>query len=146
MLLQVHALATLFMVGLIWFVQVVHYPMMADVGADTYAQYQHVHMQRTTWVVGPPMLAEAATAALLVFRRPPEVPAAWAWAGLALLALVWASTAFLQVPAHERLTAGFDPSVHESLVRTNWIRTVAWSLRGLLAVALVTSSARLLGS
>ena len=31
-LLLVHAASTLFMAGVIWFVQVVHYPLMASVG------------------------------------------------------------------------------------------------------------------
>ena len=34
LLLLLHAAATLFMTGLIWFVQVVHYPLFARVGED----------------------------------------------------------------------------------------------------------------
>ena len=64
LILQV--LATSFMTGLIWFVQVVHYPLKASVGSATFATYQARHVERTGWVVGPPMLIEAATAAWLV--------------------------------------------------------------------------------
>ena len=53
--------------------------------------------------------------------------------GLALVTLIWLSTALLQVPCHEDLSNGFDTEIHRRLVATNWIRTVAWSLRSLLA-------------
>ena len=36
-LVVAHAAATLFMVGVIWFVQVVHYPLMARVSASEFA-------------------------------------------------------------------------------------------------------------
>lgn len=133
-LLAVHAAATLIMVGLIWFVQVVHYPLFGAVGTDGFASYARRHAQLTSWVVGPPMLIEAASALALLFFAPPGVPAFILWLGLALLALIWLSTALFQVPAHTRLQQGFDPVLHQGLVRSNWIRTLAWSGRGLLVL------------
>ena len=60
MLLLIHAGATLYMTGLIWFVQVVHYPLMARVGEDGFAEYEKHHQRLTTWVVAPPMAAGTA--------------------------------------------------------------------------------------
>ena len=54
--------ATLFMVGLIWFVQVVHYPLFAHVGRTQFPEYERLHNQFTTWIVGPVMLLELTTA------------------------------------------------------------------------------------
>jgi hypothetical protein len=51
-----------------------------------------------------------------------------------LLAVIWISTAFVQVPCHEQLSQGFDKAVHQRLVWTNWLRTAAWSLRALLVL------------
>jgi len=59
------------------------------------------------------------------------------WIGIALLLLIWLSTAVLQVPAHHRLGSGFDPATHRRLVLTNWVRTWAWSARGVLALLLL---------
>ena len=50
--LTINLACTLYMVGLIWFVQVVHYPLMAKVGVQGYETYQQAHMRLTTWVVG----------------------------------------------------------------------------------------------
>ena len=140
-LLVAHLAATLVMVGVIWFVQVVHYPLFAKVGRTGFSAYSEAHSRLTGYVVGPPMLVEAATAVLLILRRPDEVPAALAWAGLALLAGVWLSTALLQSPRHGRLALGFDARTYRSLVASNWARTALWSLRGVLVLWMAAGAA-----
>lgn len=136
-ILLANAVATLFMTGLIWFVQVVHYPLFAAVGSAEFPAYSRAHQSLTTFVVGPPMLVEAVTAAILVFARPAGIPAWLAWTGLALVAVIWASTAALQVPAHGRLSSGFVAETGAFLVSSNWIRTIGWSLRGAVVVAML---------
>jgi hypothetical protein len=131
-LLQVASTWT--MVGVIWFVQVVHYPLMGQVGEEGFPGYAKAHARRTTWVVAPPMLIEAATALMLAIRPPEFLGIREAWACLSLLLVVWISTAILQVPRHGRLAGGFDPRVHRTLVATNWIRTLAWTARGILLI------------
>lgn len=140
LLLATHAFATLAMTGLIWFVQIVHYPMFARVGDDCFAAYELVHARRTGLVVAPLMLTEAATGALIAIAPPVGVPHAWAWAGLAMIGALWASTAFLQVPCHRALERGFDARVHRRLVATNWLRTAIWTVRGGLALAMLSAA------
>ncbi|MDX2474924.1 MAG: hypothetical protein QNL91_14615 [Candidatus Krumholzibacteria bacterium] len=138
-LVLVHAVATLLMVGIIWFVQVVHYPLMKLAGAADFPAYEAAHARRTSYIVGPPMIGEAITAGLLVWQPPSAEAAMLTRLGLALLVVIWTSTACLQVPCHRRLAAGFDADEHRRLVAGNWIRTAAWTLRGGIAVWLVTS-------
>ena len=61
-------------------------------------------------------------------------------AGL-VLAGVHLSTITLQVPAHGRLEHGWDPVVANRLVRTNWIRTIGWTIRGVLALFMIEAVA-----
>ena len=129
-LLVIQVASTWFLVGLIWTIQVVHYPLFAGVGADRFAAYQESHARLITMVVGPLMLIEALTTLLFLTIRPPGISAWVAWVGAGLLAVIWISTAVLQVPAHGRLAEGFDPETHTRLVNTNWIRTIAWTARG----------------
>jgi hypothetical protein len=131
-LLILHAASSWMMVGVIWFVQVVHYPLMSRADRVRFPEFAAAHSRRTTWIVAPPMLIEAATAAILAFRPPPGVPAFSAWFGLGLVGIIWVSTAALQVPRHRDLADGFDPRAHRRLVATNWIRTLAWTGRGIL--------------
>lgn len=130
-----HAVPTLFLTGLIWFVQVVHYPLFAWVGEREFAAWEREHCRRITWVVLPLMLAEVALAAWLWWQAPPEWRG-WCTIGLVLLGIVWASTFLVQVPCHERLARGLDHPTVRRLVRTNWMRTAAWTARGVVAVIL----------
>ncbi|MBC01696.1 MAG: hypothetical protein CMJ34_00120 [Phycisphaerae bacterium] len=132
LLLILQLIGTWFLVGLIWTIQVVHYPLFAGVGADRFIDYQHAHARLITLVVGPLMLIEAATALLFLTIRPAGIPAWVAWTGAALLLVIWVSTALIQVPDHGRLAGGFDVDVHHRLVTTNWIRTICWTARGCL--------------
>jgi hypothetical protein len=118
-LFQVHLACTLFMVGLIWFVQVVHYPLMAQVGPPEFAEYERRHQRRTTWVVAGPMLGEAATAVALAVSEPLLLRSVPFVAALILLAVIWISTARRQMPLHAALSRGYDPAVIRRLVRSN---------------------------
>lgn len=132
LLLILQLVSTLGMVGVIWFVQVVHYPLFGKVGISGFRDYEQDHQRRTTLVVAPLMLIEAVTAVALLWLRPDSIPPSLAAAGLGLVALLWASTFLWQVPAHERLAKTFDSATHRNLVRSNWLRTLAWSARGVL--------------
>ena len=71
-LLVAQAVASGMMAGIIWFVQVVHYPLFAAVpGAD--GGYARENQARTARVVLPPMLVEAAAAAWLAVDPPAAV-------------------------------------------------------------------------
>ena len=132
LLLMIHLASTLFMTGVIWFVQVVHYPLFSMIGRSVFPACEVRHAALTARIVGSPMLVELATALLLFWIRPAEVSTWNMSIGLALLIVIWLSTALVQVPCHQALKRGFGAAVHQRLVRTNWVRTVAWSLRGLL--------------
>ncbi len=137
--LAIHLVSTLFMTGVIWFVQIVHYPLFAQVGDAGFADYEADHTRLTGYVVMPPMVAELLSAAWLALTRPAGLPPAALWTGLALVVAIWLSTALLQVPQHARLASGFDPEAARTLVSTNWIRTLAWSARAALAVWLMSN-------
>lgn len=131
--------STLSLFGLIWFVQVVHYPLFAAIGEPQFRAYTAAHATRTTWVVAPLMLLELGSAGLLLLPalRPAVVQLSEAWLGLMLLAAIWLSTALVQVPLHNRLQAGYSLAHAGHLVRTNWLRTVAWTLRAVLVLTWV---------
>ncbi len=137
-LLVIQALASVFMCGVAWFVQVVHYPLFARVGADGYSGYQEAHMRLTTRVVFPPMVVELICAIAVLIWLPAGVPMWAAWLGIALAVGLWISTGAVQVPAHDVLRSGFNATAHRRLVRTSWIRTAAWSARAVLAVWMLT--------
>jgi hypothetical protein len=136
-LVWAHAFATLCMAGLVWFVQIVHYPLFARVGDDAFTPFEREHQSRTTWIVAPLMLTELATAILMLVVRPTGVPGPLLYASAALVGVVWLLTFVVSVPLHSRLSRGFDADTHRQLVLTNWPRTLAWTARGVIAIAIV---------
>ena len=145
-------MATCFMTGVIWIVQVVHYPLFAKVGAEGYGEYQEAHMKRITWVVLPAMGIELISGLALFFPQMQDslhwvnlggaltLNTRLLWFNLLGLLLIWASTGLLQVPQHTKLLNGFEKPAYHKLVRWNWIRTILWSMRVYLLFYLVMSA------
>jgi len=140
-LLALHLLATAAMAGVIWFVQLVHYPLFHLVGPDRFVEYEASHQRRTALVVGPLMAVEGVTALAVAAVLRQEVGLILPLVGLVLLAVIHLSTVALQVPAHTALSDGYDRSVVRRLVDTNWIRTAGWTLRTLVAALMVIRAA-----
>lgn len=127
--LVANLVSTAVMVGVIWFVQVVHYPLLAQFGASQSVDVAHVHQRRTGFVVGAPMAIEGVSTLVLLAYRPDSVSIMLPWVGAVLLAVSLGSTVLLSVPLHARMAEGFLPETGRRLVVTNWPRTIAWSLR-----------------
>ena len=130
---------TFAMTGLIWLVQLVHYPLFDRVAGDRFVQFETDHSNWITWIVLPLMCGELGSAIWLAYGRGDQ-PDRWLWyAGLAMVAGLWLCTALLSVPEHNVLMKGFDADSHRRLVTTNWPRTLLWSLRsGLLLYVFFT--------
>jgi len=115
----------------------VQYPLFARVDAASFHEFHSEHAARITLVVLPAMLVELACAAWIA-ARPIDGVARWAaMAGLAMVGLVWAVTAYWSVPMHDRLARGFTAEAHRSLLWSHALRTLLWSLRGGLAAVWV---------
>lgn len=139
-LLLAHVVSTLVMVGVIWMVQVVHYPLFARVGAEGFVGYQAAHSARITALIALPWAVQGVTGLVLVAARPAGVPVWIAVADLCLVGVTVLVTVALSVPAHEVLGAGFDAGAIRTLVTTNWLRTAAWTGSGVLSVAMLVAA------
>ena len=130
----IHFAVTWALIGLIWTTQVLNYPFLKKVGPQGFAAYHASHTSRMFWVAGPLMLAELGSACLLFYLGEPSLLFA---ISLGALGVVWASTLFLQVPLHQKLTHGYDAATIDRLCWTNGWRTFGWSLRGVLLVSML---------
>jgi hypothetical protein len=142
LVLMAQAIASGAMCGVIWFVQVVHYPLFTRADGPASADYAHENQRRTGSVVIPFMLVEGLAAAAIAWRPPPGVPLPIAIAGVAIVVALWLSTALVQMPLHARLAReGVSPAVVAALVRSNWLRTALWSARAAVAVWMLRAAA-----
>lgn len=125
------------MVGIIWFVQVVHYPLLAVVPSESARETALEHQSRTSRVVMAPMAVEGVTTLWLMFDRPVDVPWWLAWSGGVCVAVALACTVLLSVPRHGRMATEPTRDVARQLVTTNWPRTIAWTAHGAIATVML---------
>lgn len=140
--LLANLMATLYMCGVICFVQVVHYPLFLKVGRNGFAGYARSHQWLTSFVVGPPMIAEAIFAAIFLIWIPSvsRIDDGLALTNVGIELFILGVTAFFSVPCHGALAEGYDAAVVNRLVMTNWLRTFAWLGKGWVAVLMVWHS------
>lgn len=144
--LAAQTFASTVMAGVIWTMQLVHYPLFALVGRDAFALYERAHMSRITLIVAPMMLLELVCAIWFVVRTPLGIPRWIPWLGLAMVIALWLSTATLQGPTHTRLASEFSEERIRFLVNTNWLRTILWTARAILAIAMLILAAQHIGA
>ena len=129
-MLIIHLIATSAMVGVIWIIQLVHYPSFHFIELNQYTTFQRFHMSRISYVVIPAMLTELFTLILIIISM--DQVDHIILASALLLIVIWLMTALFFSGVHQKLTLGYDQVVVEKLVKLNWGRTLLWTLRLLL--------------
>lgn len=118
-----------YMTGVIWVVQLLVYPNFKRYDESIFLTSMNHHTRNISLIVMIPMLLELALSVWWIYTQADLN----SYVHGLLLAGIWFSTFLIQVPCHNKLSTGKDTQVIEKLVRTNWIRTVLWSLKtGLL--------------
>jgi hypothetical protein len=127
---QFHLIFTSLMVGVIWVIQLVHYPSFHYVKKDNYPLFQRFHMQRISIIVMPLMIIELLSGSYLVYDR--LYLNIYFLSSILILLVIWLLTAVIFSGLHQRLEQGYDESLVNKMILYNWIRTSLWTLRLLL--------------
>jgi hypothetical protein len=136
-LLGVHLAAVWFCAGLVWVIQLLVYPGFAAMTGPDWETVHGRHTRLMGLLVTGPWALQGLTCAVLLVWRPPGVPLLAALTAGVCGAVTVAVTVGVSVPCHQRLARGWDPAVHARLVRTNWWRTAAWTLGGVVALVML---------
>ena len=119
--------------GLIWTIQLVHYPLFALVGADAWPRYEAEHQRRITRLVLPLMLANLALGVSVFLAN-----RSWlAGVNGALAITVFAATGLVFAPMHAALQHRAGEAAITRLLRANWARTAAWTIQVVVALLLL---------
>jgi hypothetical protein len=130
-----YAALSLYDLGMTWVLQLMHYPLYHQVGAAEFPSYMRANNARAALPAILPALATLAASLLLLWRRPPIVTEAFAWSAVVLNLVVVISTAIWQGRLHAQLArSGKSETAIDLLVRTNWIRTMAFTVQALLVI------------
>ena len=121
-------------VGLIWTIQLVHYPSMRYISKDKFTEYHNFHSMRISILAIPLMLAELVTSIMLWYQNFNNTVQTVFLVNLIIVVLIWLSTFLIQVPLHNALSKEKNTEKLTKLIFTNWIRTILWTLRSILMI------------
>ena len=121
-------------VGLIWTIQLVHYPSMRYISKNKFPEYHNFHSIRISILAMPLMLAELVTSIMLWYQNLNNAIQAIFLINLIIVVLIWFSTFLIQVPLHNALSKEKNTEKLSKLIYTNWIRTILWTSRSILMI------------
>ena len=127
---DIHFLSTSLMVGIIWVIQLLHYPTFHFIKESDYVEFQHFHMQRISFIVVPVMIIELLSGFMLVYYFRSNLLILC----LIILLVIWLITFVFFTKLHQSLLGGYDKIIVNKLVQINWSRTVLWSLRLIILI------------
>ena len=129
-----HLIFSAIMVGVIWVIQLVHYPSFHFIDKNIYGSFQNFHMNKISLIVVPVMILELATGVLLLIINSKNILIIISFS---ILVLIWGITGLFLSDAHGKLITGYDELIVNKLVSMNWIRTFLWTLKMLLLTYLL---------
>tara|TARA_Y100001980_G_C14348498_1_gene160297 strand:+ start:257 stop:643 length:387 start_codon:yes stop_codon:yes gene_type:complete len=121
------------MVGVIWVIQLVHYPSFHFIDKDIYDSFQKFHMNKISIIVIPVMILELVTGFLLLIGNSKNILIIISFG---ILILIWGITGLFFSDAHGKLILGYNELIVNKLVSMNWIRTVLWTFKMILLLYL----------
>ena len=121
--INIHFASTAVMVGVIWVIQLLHYPTFHYIEKNNYSQFQKFHMNRISYIVIPAMVIEMLSGIMLVIINDDFI------ISFSLLVCIWIITFVFFTNIHQHLLSKYENTAVEKLVNLNWIRTVFWTVR-----------------
>ena len=122
---SLQAIVSFAMACVLWLVQLIIYPSFLYFGKSELLEWHPKYTFRVSFIIMPLMLIQLGLALWQALRTPSVLMISV----LILVSACWILTFFVSVPLHKKLAAGeVDHAVLVRLVRTNWPRTILWSL------------------
>tara|TARA_B100001250_G_scaffold398865_1_gene407628 strand:+ start:812 stop:1213 length:402 start_codon:yes stop_codon:yes gene_type:complete len=132
MILLIHIISTSIMVGVIWTIQLVHYPSFNFINQKDYIKFQNFHMNQISLIVMPIMGIELFTGLIIIFL---EIKNGLMFHfSISILFLIWLITGIIFSRLHQKLTMGYQPLIINKLIKMNWLRTFLWTFRLFLLI------------
>jgi len=127
-------IANSILVGLIWVIQLIVYPSFKFIDKNNWSKFHKLHTHKITIIVGWLMPLELLLTFVLIFKG-----------GVSYINLlvaicvivIWSSTFLIQVPLHNKLSQIHSDKNINLLIKSNWLRTIAWSLKMIFLIVLV---------
>ncbi len=144
----IHVLVCIMVTAIMWYLQVVHFPMLRFIGTDRYELYYHELKMKNTLLFFPLFSLEIFTsiALLLSFTMVsdfnPAVQNQFFLVGFSLILLFILHLVNFQLirPLLSSLHTDVDEKKHKRLLRLQWIRTLGWTSRFIMLLSMILSA------
>jgi len=133
----ISTVCAIYLTGLIWTIQLVHYPSFNYISNDKQIKFHHFHQKMMGILAGPAMLIELISTTLYCLEFKATKGLDWTMiASMILVTITFFSTFFIQVPIHQKLIENnlTNKALIKKLVQTNWIRTLSWTLKAIIQI------------
>ena len=130
----IQIVSSIFMTSIIWFVQIVHYPLFLSVPGTSRTEFSKKHQKKISILVVPGMIIEITT--LLLLGKHYIKDPLWCLSLLVLIT-IWLSTFLIQVPLHKKLLLETKDETIIKLIGSNWIRTILWTCKSIIIIILL---------
>ncbi len=127
----------IYMAGVVSVIQFIHYPSFDKIDRDRFTEFHLKHSNALGFIAGPAMCLELVSSFWIAHNGN-----SWLILNATVVLFLWIITFLISVPLHNRLASGFDQKSWERLLKTNWLRTALWVLRGILFFVLLAQSLR----
>jgi hypothetical protein len=126
------------MTGTIWFVQIVHYPLLPNIGMWSFVPYKYASLKATIFLIAVPMLVELVTGiALLAYSYHEAFVKKYLKINALLLFVIWLFSCVIDIALNLTLIyKGQHPTTQTILIVTSWVRTIAWTVRAIILFAI----------
>ncbi len=117
-----------YMLAIIWLIQLIHYPSFLHINENEFKDFHAKHTQIMGFLVGPIMVLELIISCM-------QLSTGVNASSISLLIIVlclWFFTFFVSVPIHNKLSGGFQKTLIQKLILTNWLRTLLWTIKFLM--------------
>lgn len=117
-----------YMLAIIWLIQLIHYPSFLHINENEFKDFHAKHTQIMGFLVGPVMVLELIISCM-------QLSTGVNASSISLLIIVlclWFFTFFVSVPIHNKLSGGFQKTLIQKLILTNWLRTLLWTIKFLM--------------
>lgn len=136
MILLLNLCLSAFLTGLIWVIQLVHYPLFLKVGKSQFREYEKSHRKRISVLAMPAMVVDMALSGLLIFTTYYDIYREYILLAFVLNLLAFLSTILFFSRLHSHLAKGYNANLISKLVSINMIRTLIWTARTVVLVLL----------
>ena len=137
-----HLLLCIGVTAILWFMQIVHYPLLPYVDAGKWTQFSEKRRMFTTMVIYPLMAFEALTGiALILIATQSKTYGLLATSIVLLIALLIYTLAYLN-PQFKKINSPDDVANQQRFLKLHWVRTIGWTIRVMLFVLILAGSAQ----